>query len=95
MDKIRIVDQHYYPESDELDLVINADAPRPAVSVLVDDYFYLRVDPETSEIVGATIFNASEWFAELARVFASQSLDNPDVRLFLERKLESLALQRA
>ena len=32
---------------------------------------------------------------ELARAFATKSLDNPNVRFFLERKVEALALARA
>lgn len=93
---MRITDYHYYPESDELDLVINVDKPRPAVSVpLNDEFFFLRVDPETDEIVGATILNVSRWFAELAHAFAVRSFDDTDVHLLLEKKIEMLALQRA
>ncbi len=96
MEKIKITDYHYYPESDELDLVINVEKPRAAISVPLDDeFFFLRVDPETNQVVGATIMNASRWFAELAHAFATKSLDNADVHLLLEKKVEALALQRA
>jgi len=96
MEKMRITDYHYYPESDELDLVINVDKPRAAISVPLDDeFFFLRIDPETNEIVGATIMNASRWFAELAHAFATKALDHADVHLLLEKKVEALALQRA
>ncbi len=96
MEKMRITDYHYYPESDELDLAINVDKPRPAVSVpLSDEFFFLRVDPETNEVVGATILNVSRWFAELAHAFAVRAFDDTDVHLLLEKKIEMLALQRA
>jgi hypothetical protein len=96
MEKIKVTDYHYYPDSDELDLVINAGKPREAISVpLEDEFFFLRVDPETNEIVGATILNASRWFAQLAHAFATKSFDNADVHLLLEKKVEALALERA
>ncbi len=94
MEHIKVTSQHYYPESDEMEWVINVDTPQPAISYRVDDFFYIRINPETNQVVGATLFNASEWFGELARAFASKSLDNPEVNLYIQRKLESL-LQRA
>ena len=63
MAKINIVRAHYNEETDEMDLLINSETPQPAISIWVDDYFYLRLHPETREIVGATLLNASEWFA--------------------------------
>jgi hypothetical protein len=63
MGKIYIIKQHYSEEADEMEWLINSETPQPAISVRVDDYFYLRLNPETSEVVGATLFNASEWFA--------------------------------
>ena len=70
------------------------DKPQPAVSHLVEDDFYLRVNPETHQVVGATIFNASLYFGQLARAFALKSLDDPNVRFFLERRVESFALEK-
>jgi hypothetical protein len=96
MEKVRITDYHYYPDSDELDLVINVDKPRAAVSVPLDDeFFFLRVDPETNELVGATILNASHYLADLARAFALKAFDDPNVRFFLERRVESFAMEKA
>jgi len=93
---MRITDYHYYPESDELDLVINVDKPRAAISVpLEDEFFFLRVDPETDEVVGATIFNASIYLGQLAHAFALKAFDDPNVRFFLERRVEALAMQTA
>jgi hypothetical protein len=94
MEKMKITDYHYYPDSDELDLVINVDKPQPAISVYVDDDFYLRVNPDTQQVVGAAIFNASE-LADLARAFALKELDDSNVRFFFERKVESLAPEHA
>jgi hypothetical protein len=42
-------------------------------------------------LVGAVIFHARDWFSEISRAFANQDLNNPDVRFFLEKKLESVA----
>jgi hypothetical protein len=55
MATLKITGYHYYPDSDELDLVINVPAPRAAISM---------------------------------------PLDNPDVHLLLEKKLELLTLQQ-
>ena len=92
MDKnVKITDYHYYPESDELDLVINVDKPQPAVSVLVDDDLYLRLDPDTNQVVGATILNVSAFCADMARAFALKELSNANVRFFFEQKVGSLS----
>lgn len=95
MEKMKITDYHYYPDSDELDLVINVDKPQSAISVYVDGVFYLRVDPDTHQVVGAMIMNASELFADLARAFALKELDDSNVRFFFERKIEASALEYA
>jgi len=95
MEKMKITDLFYDEEADELDLVINVDKPQPAISHLVEDYFYLRINPETNQVVGATIFNASLYFAQLARAFGMKAFDDPNVRFFLERRIESFALEHA
>ena len=80
-----------------LDLVINVAKPQPAVSILVNDDsnahydIYLRVNPDSHRVVGATIFHADNLFAELAQAFANKDLDNPNVRFFLEKLLEQFA----
>lgn len=81
------------PDIDELVLLINRDEPHPARNILVDDKhgIYLRRDLETDQVVGAVIFHARDWFAEIARAFANQDLNNADVRFFLEKKLEHAA----
>ena len=114
MDKVKIVGQYYDEETDEMEWLINSDTPQPAISIRVDDYFYLRIHPETGEIVGATIFNASEWFAKncpysphypihkkllwafrefkeaLVHAFTPKSLNDPEVRDYVEKELKSL-----
>ncbi len=95
MEKMKITDYHYYPESDELDLVINVEKPREAVSIpLEDEFFFLRVDPQTNEIVGATIFNASHYLGQLAHAFALKAFDDPNVRFSLERRIEAYATEK-
>jgi hypothetical protein len=80
-----------------LDVVINVSKPQPAVSILVNDDsnmhydIYLRVDPNSQRVVGATIFHADKLFAELAQAFANKDLGNPNVRFFLEKLLEQFA----
>jgi len=96
MEKIKITGYHYYPESDELDLVINVDQPRAAISVPLDDeFFFLRVDPETNEVVGATILNVSRWFAQLAHAFATKAFDDAEVHFMIEQKVQALAIEHA
>jgi hypothetical protein len=45
----------YNPEADELDLLINTDAPQPAEAAPVGSGVYIRRDPETGRVVGAMI----------------------------------------
>jgi hypothetical protein len=45
----------YDPEADELDLLIDTDAPQPAEAVPVDAGVYIRRDLETGRVVGSMI----------------------------------------
>jgi hypothetical protein len=45
----------YDPESDELDLLIDADAPQPAEAVPLDSGIYIRRDPDSGRVVGAFV----------------------------------------
>lgn len=89
------------PDVSILDLVINADKPMPAIHVPVNDdtdenyHVDLRVDPETNKIVGAMIMYSDNLFEELAQAFANKDLNNPNVRFFLEKKLEAYAQAHA
>ena len=51
----------YYPPSDELN--IHFGEPRPAISREIDDEVYLRLDPETRDIVGVTVLHFRQRFA--------------------------------
>lgn len=95
METLKITNVIYNEDADELDLVINADKPQPAISHLVEDDFYLRIDPESNQVVGATIFNASHYFGQLALAFASKAFDDPNVRFFLEHRIRSFVGEKA
>lgn len=45
----------YEPSSDELN--IHVGEPRAALSKEIDDEVYLRLDPDTREVVGLTVLN--------------------------------------
>ena len=94
METMRITDVFYDHDTDELDLVINVDKPQPSISHLVEDDFYLRINPDTNQIVGATIFNASHYLGQLARAFAMKAFNDPNVRFFLERRVEAFAMEK-
>ena len=95
METIKITDVFYNQDTDELDLVINVAKPQPAISHLVEDDFYLRVNPDTNQVVGATIFNASHYLGRLDTAFALKAFDDPNVRFFLERRVELFAMEKA
>lgn len=95
MEEMKITQVFYDEDSDELDLVINVSQPQPAVSHLAEDDFYLRINPETHQVVGATIFNASLYLGQLAHAFAMKAFDDPNVRFFLEQRVEAFAKQAA
>lgn len=77
----------------ELYILINTDKPQAADSYLVDDDhdFYLRVEPETEKIVGAFALFAADWFKEIAAAFEKGDLNHPDVRFFLQQKVNEMA----
>lgn len=92
---MKITQVFYSEDADELDLVINVSKPQPAISHLVEDDFYLRINPETHQVVGATIFNASYYLGQLAHAFAMKAFDDPNVRFFLEQRVAVFAKQAA
>ena len=95
--KIRQIERNRDADVDELYVLVNSDTPQPARNVLADEDhgIYLRLDLETDEIVGAMIFHAGEWFEEIARAFHDQDLNHPEVRFFLEKRLQALAPEPA
>ena len=103
MEKIKITDFYFYddPDLSELDVFINTDKPPMGISIPVNDDageqydVYLNVDPDNHRIVSATIFYSANLFEELAQAFANKDLNNPNVRFFLEKKLEAYAQAHA
>jgi hypothetical protein len=63
----------YDSEADELDLLIDADAPRPAEAVPLDAGVYIRRDPESGQVVGAFIRGYTSF---LHSVFAEQEISS-------------------
>lgn len=90
--EITHVEMDNNPDLGELYMLVNTDEPRPAVSYLVDDErnFYLRVAPDTGEIVGASALFANDWFEEIAEAFRQHNINHPDVRFFLQQKINAL-----
>ena len=65
----------YDPESDELDLLINADAPQSAEAVPLDAGVYIRRDPESGQVVGAFIRGYTSF---LRSIFAEQEISSTE-----------------
>ncbi len=65
----------YDPESDELDLLIDADAPQSAEAVPVDAGVYIRRDPESGRVVGAFIRGYTPF---LRSVLADQEISSTE-----------------
>ncbi len=53
----------YDKECDILDLSLGE--PREAISKEIEDDLFIRVDPETNEIVGISILNFEKWFKDV------------------------------
>ena len=71
----------YDPEADELDLLIDAEAPIPAESVPVGEGIYIRRDPSSGCVVGAFIRGCSLFLKRLRA--GSQVSDEEAERLGL------------
>jgi uncharacterized protein YuzE len=52
----------YAPSSDEMN--IHLGEPRPAIAREIDDEVYLRIDPETREVVGLTVLHFRARFGQ-------------------------------
>jgi len=57
----------YDPESDELDLLINADSPQPAEAISLDHGIYVRRDFKSHAIVGAFIRGYKNFARQVAQ----------------------------
>lgn len=64
--KYQIHSLGYDSESDELDLLINADSPRAAEAVPVDAGVYIRRDFKNSQVVGAFIRGYQQFARQVA-----------------------------
>ena len=65
----------YDPEADELDLLIDTDAPQPAEAVPLDAGVYIRRDPGSGRVVGAFIRGYTTF---LRVVLAEQEIAAPE-----------------
>jgi uncharacterized protein YuzE len=54
----------FYDQAGDV-LYLSVGKPRPAISQELGDDVLLRVDPETHEIVGLTVFNLATRFGDL------------------------------
>lgn len=57
-----------------------------------DEFSFLRVDPESNQVVGPTMMNASRYLAQLARASAMKVFDDPNMCFLLERRVGSFSL---
>ncbi len=93
---ITYVDHYHQDDFDELNLRINDEPAQPASGELVDDEHnaFLKVNPDTKKVVGATVVYADDWFAELADAFQKGDVNHPDVKFFLEQKIKEWITER-
>src|SRR5262249_35657862 len=93
--KITSVDHFRDDDFDELIIRLDGDAAQNSVAEIADDLHnaYLQLDPNTNQVVGSTIVDEDDWFAEIAAAFQNKDMSNPDVRFFLEQKIKSWVLQ--
>jgi hypothetical protein len=98
MEKVTVTYFSHYRQDDfdELNIRINDLPAQPTSAELVDDEHnaFLQVNPETKEIVGATIMYANDWFKEIADAFQRGDLEHPEVKFFLEHKIKEWMAER-
>lgn len=98
MEKVIITYANHYHQDDfdELNLRLNDLTAQPTSGELVDDEHnaFLQVNPETREVVGATIVYANDWFAEIADAFQRGDLEHPAVKFFLQEKIKTWMSER-
>lgn len=72
--KYQIRSLGYDPETDELDLLINADAPQPAEAISLENGIYIRRAFKNGAIVGAFIRGYEQFAREVSakRVVSSE-----------------------
>ena len=62
---MKILPLGYNSEADELDLLINTDLPSPAESIPIDEGIYMRIDKNSSEVIGAFIRGYSNFIKKV------------------------------
>ena len=67
----------YDPETDELDLLIEADAPQAAESIPVDAGVYIRRDVNSRKVVGAMIRGYTDF---LRSVFVGRPIESTEAK---------------
>lgn len=94
--KITFVNHYRQDDFDELNVRINDLSAQATTSEVADDEHnaFLQVNPETHEIVGATILYAQDWFAEIAEAFQRADMSHPAVVFFLEQKISAWIAQQ-
>jgi hypothetical protein len=93
--KISYVSHYHHDDFDELNVRINDAPARPVIAQLADDAhnFFLQVDAEQPQVIGATILYADDWFDEIAAAFQRHDLAHPAVRFFLEQQIRAFSAQ--
>jgi hypothetical protein len=90
----------YDPEADELDLLIDVDAPQPAETIPVDAGVYIRRDVDSGRVVGAIIRGYTEFLRtlidghEIAIVEAAKAGVEKEFSAILEWQRTALQLSR-
>jgi hypothetical protein len=88
---ITSINHYHHDDFDELNLRFDDHPAQSTVAQVADDKHnvFLQVNPETQEIVGATIIYADDWFAEIADAFRRGDLNHPDVAFFMREKIKA------
>lgn len=98
MEQVKITDINHYLQEDFDELNIRIDNVKPASTFaeIADDAhnFFLQIDAESQEVVGATILYADDWFKRIGEAFQRGDVDDPEVRFFLEQKIQLYSRER-
>lgn len=98
MEKIRISRMSHIRQDDfdELNIHLKDRVSESTVAEVADDEHnaFLQVNPESTQVVGATIIYADDWFTEIADAFQRGDGNHPDVKFFLEQKIREWVIER-
>jgi hypothetical protein len=90
----------YDPEADELDLLIDTEAPQPAEAIPLNAGVYIRRDPESGRVVGAFIRGYTNFLRamltgqEIPAEEAAQAGLEKEFNAILEWQRQALRLSR-